>query len=1115
MSEYLDRIRFRAEDFNRTISGYVGNMRLVALLILGLVLGGSVSYFTLPRTLTPEIGITIVTVTTTLPGASPSDIEELVTNPIEDEIKSLDDIDTLSSSSRESVSSIVVWFDDSVERQDALDEVRNAVDEAGDLPEDASEPTVSAIDFDDDPIVQYAVTSAGDGASLDRFALRLRDRLEDESDIDRVELSGEETREVSIMFDPERLTVLNLDLRQVSGALAASLGSYPSGLLQADGLSFGLSIDRQSLSVDDLRQVVIHAGETHFRLGEFADITEREEPGGAPAFLSVPGVGTEQAITLAVHRASGASITEVGSVADQVVSEVKVEAASGGIRVAKVSDVSEDIREQFASLFRNLGMTVGLVFVVLFLFVGLRQAGVAALSIPMTFMAAFAAMRIFDISLNFLSLFSLLLSLGLLVDVTIVIVSAMTSYFRTGKFSAHETGLLVLRDFFMTLIVTTLTTVWAFVPLLLAGGIIGEYIKPIPVIVSTVLLSSVLIGFLVILPLMVWLLDFFVARRVKVFFALLLLLALGFASFRILALAFPGLPVAVSVLIVPIALLALTAFFLSVRKFGARVLSRLCRKFVRTDRCLRDTFHDGILRVRSLEILYRGALARILSSSSARRRTIAAVVVFFLFSVSLLPAGLVKSEFFPGEDTDILYVTAELASGTTADESGVAARDLLDILLDVPEIALIQTQVGRSAFGSAGDHTVLFTLRLTPVDERRVTSPEIAEYIRSLDAVRNFASGDISVTEIGGGPPAGAAVVITFSGGDLDELDAIANRAVSYLSDQEGVVNARKSVEVGTAKVVFIPDTDLLSEYGLSVAEIGSTLRAYGSGLTVSDDVVFDDLDEKRDVVVRVSPERLRADTLERIRIATPGHGYVPLSSLGRFELSDNPTIIEHEEGERTLTVEADVLEGYNAQEINAALAVFADDGLDLPRGYSWDTGGQNEENEKSVVSIIQAMILAFILIFLTLIIRLNSYRKSLLVLLVIPLAISGVFVFFGLFGLPLSFPALIGILALFGIVINNSIIIVDQINRNRELGLSFQDAVTDGATSRLEPILLSSLTTVIGLSPITFSEPVWLGLGGAIISGLVFSGTIMLFFIPVIYYSWFRGEEEETDSAL
>jgi len=224
------------------------------------------------------------------------------------------------------------------------------------------------------------------------------------------------------------------------------------------------------------------------------------------------------------------------------------------------------------------------------------------------------------------------------------------------------------------------------------------------------------------------------------------------------------------------------------------------------------------------------------------------------------------------------------------------------------------------------------------------------------------------------------------------------------------------------------------------------------------------------------------------------------------FKLMPNPNLITREDSNRTISVSASVRDGYSASTINKDLEAFADS-LNLPAGYFWKTGGANEENEESVQSILKAMLLAFVLILATLVVQLGSYRKAVIVMLVIPLALSGVFIIFAIFGIPLSFPALIGVLALFGIVVNNSIILVDKINLNLKSKMNLMDSISDASSSRLEPIALGSLTTIIGLIPITLSDPLWQGLGGAIIAGLVFSGTIMLFFIPVLYYVWFREE--------
>ena len=239
--------------------------------------------------------------------------------------------------------------------------------------------------------------------------------------------------------------------------------------------------------------------------------------------------------------------------------------------------------------------------------------------------------------------------------------------------------------------------------------------------------------------------------------------------------------------------------------------------------------------------------------------------------------------------------------------------------------------------------------------------------------------------------------------------------------------------------------------------------------------------------------------------IAGSGGKDLPLSGLGTLNLQANPSRIDHLDGTRSLTVRAAVLPGFNRVKLGSLVQTYVTQNLNLPDGYSWVTGGANEENTKSVQSILQAMIIAAVLIMGTMVVELHSFKKALIVMMAIPLAISGVFILFALTGTPLSFPALIGVLALFGIVVKNSIMIVDKINRNLSVGIPFSEAVSDGAASRLEPIAFSSITSIIGLVPITISDPLWRGLGGAIIAGLTMSGLIMLLFIPVIYDLWYR----------
>jgi multidrug efflux pump subunit AcrB len=236
-------------------------------------------------------------------------------------------------------------------------------------------------------------------------------------------------------------------------------------------------------------------------------------------------------------------------------------------------------------------------------------------------------------------------------------------------------------------------------------------------------------------------------------------------------------------------------------------------------------------------------------------------------------------------------------------------------------------------------------------------------------------------------------------------------------------------------------------------------------------------------------------------------NGPVPLTELGNFKLAYNPTTISREGGNRTISVSAGVQKGFNIPEKNKELVDYVSK-MNLPEEYTWQTGGANEENNKSVQSILKAMVVAGLLILITMVIEFGSYRQAAIALMIIPVSIAGVFYIFALAQIPLSFPALIGVLALFGIVVTHAIVVIEKINDNRKEGIGLIDSIVDAAENRLEPVMLTSLATILGLIPITLADPLWRGLGGAIIAGLIFSGALKLFFVPVMYYNWFKDEE-------
>lgn len=1105
---YLDRLRFDKKLLNTFVARYLTNIRVVSLVLIIIVAFGIFGFTSLSRRLNPEVRIPIIFVSTALPGASPDDVESLITVPIEDAVESVSGVDKVTSTSRNNLSFVNVEFSSSTDVDKAKADIQSAVDTVSDLPEDATDPSVIALDFEDAPVWTFAITSKEeDTASLLRFGEILQDRIESHPDVKQAAVSGLETQEIQVLVKPEAVEEYGVSPLALSQAVRSAVGSYPAGEVSSTTTSFSLTIDPVLESVEDVRNLEVTVGGQRVRLGEIATVNERSAPQQAKSYFATDENGQKRIVTFNVFKLQSADIDKTSEVAHELVDEVLAE-FDNRFEVISIMDSGADIKDQFDELFENLSVTIFLVFLTLFFFLGIKQATIASFSIPLSFLITFGTIQMLGFSLNFLTVFSLLLALGLVLDDAIVIISAMTSYYRTGKFTATETGLLVWKDFITPIWTTTITTVWAFVPLLLSSGIIGEFIKSIPIVVTTALLASTSSAVLITLPLMMLIVEPNVPKRVKILFKVL-------AGITIIALLWQVFAWNSLRPFIILMLAIIAVFGYKVRKDlwkGFMSLSyvkkakEFLKKHKKEEKTLEDWFFKGIVNPRKLSRRYERLMMRILSSPRLRKKVALIVVIFFFFSILLIPLGFVKNEFFPKTDEDVVYISVELPPGTTLDVSNTEAQRLLEEFRSTEETEYVIANVGQgvqidsTSAGQTNSNILSFTFKLK--EDREVSSIVIADRLR--ERYGDYDSGELRVIEFSGGPPVGADIVVNLLGDELDELDSIANDIIAYMEDQPGLINVEKSVKQGMSKLSFVPDMSKLQEAGLSIDQLGLWMRTYASGFTL-DEVRFTGNDTQ-DITFRMSSDIQSPESLASVTVPTQ-QGSVQLLSLGELELRTNPTQINRENSQRTLAVTASVQAGYNIPEINQKIGQHIDNEMNLPQGYEWTTGGVNEENQRSVQSILQAMVLAFILILGTMVVQLRSFRKSLIVLMVIPLAMSGVFVVFALTGIPLSFPALIGILALFGIVVNNSIVVVDKINLNLRIGMPYTESIADAASSRLEPIMFSSLTTIMGLLPITLTQPLWQGLGGAIIAGLTFSGTIMLLFIPVMYYMMFRGE--------
>lgn len=1101
---YLDRLTFDPKMMNGFVARYITNIRVVLLLLLTIVLLGTIAYIQLPRRLNPEIKIPIITIVTVLPGAGPSDVESLVTIPIEDKLRSLKNVDTISSSSLDNVSAITIQFLSSVDGDKAKSDVQSAVDGVTGLPTDTQVSSVNLLDFEDQPVWTFALTTSKSFPDLMRTAKELQTRIEDLSTVDRVQTTGYDVQEIVVQVSPEKIATYGITPFDLSNLIKKARSSYPAGVVQTERNTFALTIDPSVESIADIRKLQLSIKGSVVALSDIATVQTRSKVSQKVSFVGTKQEAAEQAVTFYVHKTTSSNIDAAGKQVHASVDSYLKDHGEG-FRLITLSDTSEEISKQFTDLLGEFRTTIILVMLVLLLFLGFRQSLISSLTVPLTFLSAFFFMQMLGMSINFLSLFSFLLALGLLVDDTIVVVSAMTAYYNAKRFTPLETGVLVWRDTIVPIWSTTITTIWSFVPLLITSGIIGEFIKPIPVVVTVTMVSSTAIAVLITLPLMIILLKPKVAPRV-ITLGKIILWIVALAVIASLTLKSPIFPLVMIVYVVTT--LAVRRFFGTVKSWFTKQSRGTLASIPHAARIqagFNRLFSRGIIDVEPFAQWYKRKITAILASRSSRRMVIVAVVVYAIFSFALLPLGFVKNEFFPKTNQNEIFVELELPQGSTITQTTDEAKKLLNQLRNTQETQFVTAEVGRGAVNqsggsSSGNNLVLFSLKLTDKEKRKVTSSDIADSVRS--EFSSYTKGKISVTEESGGPPAGSDLQIKLLGDDLGTLNMEADKIEAYLSKQAGITNVSKSVKEGTSKLVFVPDSAKLAQNGFSPDQLGFSVRTLASGFTL-DSIAFESgKTDKTDIVMRLTPDDATVTDLTRLSVTNTQGQSFPLLSLGTIVPKVSPTSITRENFRRTISVSAGVLPGASVSDENKKLEAFAKD-LNLPAGYEWKTGGVNDENAKSIQSILQAMVLSAVLILITMVLQFGSFRQALIVLIVIPLAVSSVFLAYALTGTPLSFPSMIGILSLFGIVVTNSMFVVDKINLNRKEGMEFTESIADAGASRMEPIILTKLCTVFGLLPITLADPLWRGLGGAIISGLLIASTIMLLFIPVLYYEW------------
>ncbi len=1026
---------------------FIRKRQFTKLLLITIILWGGASALYITKESSPEVQIPIGIVSVVLPGASSSDVERLVTNKIEEGLANIADLDTITSSSRDGLSVVTVQFLASADLDKSIAKLKDEVDKIQpDLPEDATDPSVTDVNFADQPIQIISITADLPFAELARLGEELKSDLQGIAGVSRIEVSGVQNRQIQVVVKKEELARYNLSLMQVAQAISSANASLPAGSITVDSVLYNISFEGSLDDVTDIGSIpVITQAAPVFNgipsgqngqviyLRDIATVSDGVEKATSYSRISVDGVPSEQALTLTVFKVRGQDVGKTTKAVNERLDELKATTLSGS-QVLVTNDLGDQVSKDLKQLTRTGVETVILVMLCLLLTIGWREALIAGLSIPLSFMVAFVALYYTGNTLNFISLFSLILAIGILVDSGIVMVEAIhtrTHVHHNKTKAAFE----ALREYAWPLIAGTMTTVVMFIPLFFISGIVGEFIATIPYTIIFVLIASIFV-------------------------------ALG---------------------LVPTLAVMFT-------KEGNSEMVHAQEEYAQKARDWYSRF-----------------LTRVLGSRRWQNYFMLSMALGFIAAIALPVSGILKVSFFPQDDIDWLYVDVEMPSGTPLAQTDLTVRAVEEKLYSNPEIESLVTSVGgTSSFGTnpqSGERygSVTITLR----EDREHTSTEIVEGIKK--DIADINSGIVRAGQPSGGPPVGAAIDLKFLGTDGETLDRAVTEAEEILKSVPGATEVETSNKDDSTEFILTVDRDKLAQTGITPLQAAGTLRTAIAG---SKATTLTGGSRDVDIMVALNlnstftdPHQATVTTLDAIRqipLTSPSGQTVLLGSVVTERLDRSNASINHEDRLRVVRLTANVAPGLTAGEVLANFQAKMV-GVTLPEGVTMKVGGENEETNQSFAEMGIAFLAGLGLMFVILVLTFNSMRYSLYLLLAVILSIIGVFGGLTLTGQTLSFSSLLGIIALAGVIINHAIILMDSILHRLKLehGREFKEIVVDSAVTRLRPIFLTTITTVVGMIPLTYVSTLWGPLAFAILFGLSFAMLLTLILIPLLVYRW------------
>lgn len=1008
------------------------------MLFLAIIIIGLVAFQRLPIDLLPEIEPPMISVLTQYPGASAQDVEINVTKKIESGLSSITNLKSIRSTSIDNISVVVLEFEYGTNLDEASNDIRSALEfTKRNLPEDALDPFIFKFSTNIFPVVFLAVTADESYIGLNKLAEKeIVDPLKRVNGVGTVQAFGGPVRQILVHVDTKKLEAYNISTQQISQVLQAENINIPSGTIKMGTMEYNLRVPGEFSNIDEIKNLVIsQQGGRIVYLKDVANVIDSLKDRTINVRLN-GGRGLQ----IIVQKQSGANTVEVARNVKVKLEQIKKNLPSD-VKIDVIVDTSEYIVNSINNLAEAVILGAIFVSIVILLFLRKWRATLIILvTLPVSLIGAFIYLYFTGNTINIISLSSLSIAVGMVVDDAIVILENITRHVERGArpreaaiFGSTEVGLAVTAS--------TLTIVAVFFPLVFISGLAGILFNQLGFLVTVMILVSLLAA-LTLIPM-------------------------------------------------------LSAKLLKSKKEEKSINNPFLKKI---DNTLAN-FLD------KLDTYYSSLLEWALNH---KKTVIVSTIIIFLGSISLI--AIVGTEFFPRSDSGNFQMTLELQPGIRLEETIEYVKKVENIIKkDFPEIEFIS---GRSGVNDEGFSAILFgqreatnistiQVRTVSKDKRNKTifemADELREKLKAIPGIKSFTintSGSMSMLTGGSTSP----IEVDIIGPNLDETYQIATKIKEHVSKLEGTRDVRIDIGDPRPELQITLQRDKMALSGLNTALVASTLRSYYYGLTATK---YRELGDEYDIFISLPPEKKNSlSDIENLPIKTLYGTTVKLKDIGKVTQQYSPPEIKRKEQERVVAVLSDV-EGRSLGEITSDIKKFVNT-LQLPPNVTIEYAGQIEQQSDTFKDLSLLLILSIVLVYMVMASQFESLLDPFIVMFSVPFAFSGVFIALFLTNTPFSVIAFLGSIMLVGIVVKNAIVLIDYTNITRARGYELKEAIIYAGRNRLRPVLMTALTTLLGLIPLAISRgegsETWQPLGISTIGGLFFSTVITLVLVPVLY---------------